>query len=383
MAYNPKKSVYLDYNATTPVDPRVLGAFERMCRNTWGNPSSLHSSGIEAWDAVEACRINIGAYFTIDPELIYYCSSASEAIHGALYGTILRDKERTIITSTIEHSAIYHPVYHLRKAGYSVRIVDVDYNGVLDGDQLENLLTQHPRSLLLYSPVNHETGTIQPVADIYARVKKHDCIVFIDGVQAAARIEPAAWAANCDMFTVSGHKIYAPKGIAMLYKKKDVKLRPTRFGGYQNDGLFPGTENTPGIAALSEAIGILKNTITDEGRRLQVLINDGLAILQNRGLDIRIESPKDRAPGVVCISLPWVKDMEALLFYLNTNLICISRFSACSTRVTGPSKILSAMGKPVKRRLTSLRIALGRWSKRDDFFRLAAVLKEYRDKNKL
>ena len=155
-------------------------------------------------------------------------------------------------------------------------------------------------------------------------------------------------------------------------------MRPFRFGGRQECGLFPGTENLPGIASFCLAVKLHLTGFLEEHRRLEVLSREGLAMLRDAAFDFDLESPPDRAAGVLCISLPWVRDMEGLLFFLTQEHICISRFSACSATVTGQSRILLAMGRSSKRAATSLRIALGRFSKREDLFRLARAIEGYR-----
>ena len=368
----------MDYNATTPVDPAVMGAFDRMCRRDWANPSSLHTAGIKAWEEIEQCRGNIGDYFQCDPAGIRFCSSGSEALHAGLFGVLARRPVRTLITTKTEHAAIKHPARIFRLSGGRVVQLDVDSGGVLDRDQLVRELRENGRALLVISPVNHETGARQPVKEIAALARSAGCLVFFDAVQAAARMTRNEWAPHCDMWAVSGHKLCAPKGTALLWLRKGIRLLLFRRGGYQEAGLFPGTVNAPGIGALSAAVDLLRSDHAAELRRLKTLAEEGLAILGKAGFSIELESPPNAAPGVLCFSLPRVDNIEELLFHLARNHICVSRFSACSSRVSGPSQILRAMGRSRRRASTSIRLSLGRWSKRDDFFRLAASIKSYR-----
>ena len=380
----PERTVYLDYNATTPVDPRVIGAFERACRRNWGNPSSLHSAGTAAWDELEKLYSAAADFFRTDADGFHLCSSGTEALSTALYGLAARDKKLNLITSRIEHQAVAHTMFHLKRRspaaprGFSGRVVSlkVDGSGIIQPDELEKTLKDLGPSALVFSPVNHETGVIQPVKELSAAAEKHGALVILDAVQAAARLAPTQWAPYADIFCVSGHKLYAPKGTALLWKNPDIRIRHLRFGGSQEGGLFPGTENIPGAAALSEALRLMKETQEQDHRMLSTLNREGLAILENAGIEFSLESPEDSAPGVVCISLKRAAEMEELLFGLNSRNICISRFSACSERLSGPSKILSEMGRPAGRAGRSLRIAAGRWSRRDDYFKLARALKE-------
>lgn len=382
VAFIPDRTVYLDYNATTPVDPGVIGALDASCRRGWGNPSSLHSCGIQALDQIDKDRVLIADLLDIDPEGIHFCSSGSEALHAGIFGVYQRNRDRVIVSTTVEHPAVSRPLRHLRAAGAQVHFLAVDGEGRLDPELLERTLSRYPQTLLVYSPVNHETGAIQPVREIHQAAAGHDCLIFLDGVQALARLEPREWSPYCDLFAASGHKIHAPKGTALLWKRPDLKIRPFRFGGHQEGSLFPGTENTPGIAALSRAVQLHAAAFREEQHRLQVLDKELQDILERQGVDCVMLSLPRRAAGVLNFSLPWVQDMEELLLELNQQKICISRFSACANRVDGPSRVLSAMGVPLERAATSLRVALGRFSKREDLYYLARVLSELQKKQR-
>lgn len=373
--FNPKRTVYLDYNATTPVDPAVLGAFDRVCRSRWGNPSSMHSAGMESLDFLETQKKSILDYYKPQSGELYFCSSGSEALHGALAG-LLAGGKRPVFSTKLEHASVKIPLRQLSRRGYPVFFLPVDPDGIIDTAAFEARLKKHPRGVLIYSPVNHETGGIQPVETLYKLAASYDTLVVLDGVQSALRLAPALWAPFCDLFAFSGHKLYAPKGTGALFVRENIKLKRHRFGGLQMDGIFPGTENTPGIASLTRAVELAAREFGNEQQRLSRLSEEALALLTQTGVDYMLESPPRRIPGVLCLSLPWAGNMEDLLFNLNENHICISRFSACTPRVRGPSAVLTAMGREKKRAERSLRISFGRFSKREDFYLLAKVLKE-------
>lgn len=405
ISFDPKRSVYLDYNATTPVDPAVLGEFDKVCRRLWGNPSSLHSAGIEIEENLERYTKTILNYLGLDSGRLYFCGSGTEAIHAGISGIarIFSDRNsRHIISKNTEHSAVKKPLRMLRilsaggqlPAGNPVSILSVDSNGRLNPGRFEDRCKRTGPSLLVYSPVNHETGALQPVKELFTAAEQHGCLVFLDAVQACPRLAPEEWAPYCHGFAVSGHKIYAPKGTAALYIKKEIKLTPFRFGGSQQSGIFPGTENTPGIAALSRAFELLSADFAGEQARLRQLTKEGLDILRSAGIEFIVESSgwnaggsrsADQAdtgvPGVLCLSFPWIGNMEEAMFELDRRQICVSRFSACTSRIAGPSPVLLAMGRPKRRCETSLRISIGRFSKRDDFFRLAEVLRDLKGKS--
>ena len=390
--YSRNRSVYLDYAASTPVDPAVLGAWDRACRRIAGNPSSLNVCGLDAWNLLEESRAKIAEYFLGVPGEIFFCGNGTEALAAGIGGFTARYPGIPVITSCIEHSAVRHPLRLRRLAGGRVRFLPVDTAGRLDPEKAASAVHEavaessksgspSPSALLILSPVHHETGTLQPVGKIVGAVRRKvpECAVLIDAVQTAARIAPDRWAPFCEVFVVSGHKIYAPPGIAVLGRVRDFhghpfRLRPLRFGGGQEGNLFPGTPNLPGAAAMAAAVEILQRTREDETQRLRVLGNEGLEILSRAGIPYTVESPDDAAPGLINLSLPWVNDMSRFFIELGRNLLCTSRFSACTESVEGPSRVLKAMGVSDDRASRSIRLSFGRFSKRDDFFRLADIL---------
>ena len=380
----PERTVYLDYNATAPTDPRVLGAFERACRRSWGNPSSLHSAGSAAWTEIEALREAASDFFSTAPEGFHFCSNGTEALSALSFGLAARRRNAVFFTTEVDHQAVRHPLFHLGRrtpaapAGFAggTGILPVDSSGRIDPESVTDVCSGIKEPVLIYSPVNHETGAVQPVEQLYRKASSCGAVVILDAVQAAARLAPSDWTQYCDAFCISGHKICAPKGTALLWKKPELRLSPLRYGGSQEAGLFPGTENIPGAAALAEALRILKREQPDELRMLTALSRDGLAVLERSAPPFTAETPENAAPGVICISLDTAEDMERIIFGLNKRSICLSRFSACTERISGPSRTLLAMGRPLHRAERSIRISLGRWSRRDDFFRLSRALNE-------
>lgn len=405
--YSRKRSVYFDYAASTPVDPAVLGAWDRACRRIAGNPASLNVCGLDAWNLLEESRAAVAGYFHRAPEEIFFCGSGTEALAAGIGGMIERYPDIPIVTSCIEHSAVRHPLRLRELAGGRVRFLPIDSKGKLDPlsaaravEEAASTLGEgpagaaevptarekggragNPAALLVLSAVHHETGTVQPIKEIVEAVRRKTpgCAVLIDAVQAASRLAPSEWAPYSEMFAVSGHKIYAPPGIAVLCKSREFlgkpfRLRPLRFGGGQEGNLFPGTPNLPGAAATAEALAILSRSREEETRRLRVLGSEGLDILRKAGIPFVLESPDDAAPGLINLSFPWAGDMTRFFIELGRNLICTSRFSACTESVGGPSRVLEALGVPRERTRTSVRLGFGRFSKREDFFRLADIL---------
>ncbi len=370
-----KKIIYMDYNATTPVLPESMGAFERSCRENWGNPSNCHPAGIKAWEDLEKNREIIAKYFNIKKDNIFFCSSGSEALFAGING--LNSEKVFFISTLIEHSAVIKNITALPSNQY--HLLKVSDDGIIDMEEFASALNKNKEKniAVIYSPVNHETGGIAPIKEIYSKAKEYNALVFLDAVQAAARLPVSEWQPFCDMFALSSHKLYAPKGCGVLALAKEIKLKQFRFGGNQENGLFPGTENTPAISAFAKSIKYLSANFKAEISRLKTLTDEGLKILQNLPYKIILESPKTRAAGILCLSLPEVTEMEPFLDFLYLKGICISRFSACSDNEKAASEILTAMGRPAERAEKSIRISTGIYSKREDYYTLAGAIKEY------
>ena len=380
--YSQSETVYMDYNATTPVLKETIAAFEKSCRNFWANPSSYHSQGVLAWESMDVCRKNIAEFFGKNPEHFYFSSSGSESLFTGISGLYKTYNNSFFLTTAVEHSSVLKNITELPRHRY--QILKVTEEGRINLTTFASVISKNrdKKLIFVYSPVNHETGGIQPVKKIYSVISQAGGIVFADAVQSVPRLPLIEWLDYCHMFAMSSHKIYAPKGSGLLYKPDNIKMETTRGGGSQENGYFPGTENTPGIAAMSEAFTILKKNSNSEYKRLKTLTNEGITILKNLPCNIHIESPPLRVPGVLCISLPEIYDIEDFLSFLIYNNICISRFSACSDNLKGKSQILTAMGRTEERASKSLRISLGLYSKREDFYRLAEGIKYYLAKNK-
>lgn len=373
----PAKLVYLDNCATTPVDPHVIGAMEAACRRNWGNPSSIHLAGLEAAKLLDNCRIEVGNFISCPPEKIYFCGSATDALFAAIKG--FNPKKFHFITTVIEHSAITSPLRRLKSKGKNVDFLKVDSNGQICVSELEKLL-KNKATVFFYSPVNHETGSIQPISEIYQLKKNYDLTIVMDAAQAVARLPTEMWQPYYDITALGAHKFYAPKGTGILaVKNKNIKLNRFRHDSKQENGYFPGTQNMPGIAACAEAIKLLSD---DEISRLRILHNEGLKILLNDVPGIEVNTPVGSQTGILNISLMGknVDLMEELIMTMAEEQICVSRFSACNGRIKIPSKILTEMGFSYERAMTSLRISCGRFNNRDDFFRLARFLKNWQNK---
>ncbi|MBN1648700.1 MAG: aminotransferase class V-fold PLP-dependent enzyme [Spirochaetales bacterium] len=365
--FDAKQAACFDYNATTPVRPEVLGVLDRVQRNGWHNPSSLHSAGLNTWQIIDDARNSLSGVFGVPAEGFLFAASAATVFSSVMGAAVFDDI--LLCTTAVEHSCIHKPARFRQLAGRPVLVLPVDSRGRADLSALEKIATQK-KICMVFSPVNHETGAVQPVKEICAMVRKYKGQVILDSVQAAARLPAAEWARFADMFVFSGHKIYGPKGIASVW------IDPAATGFLRNwrrQGFWQGTANVPGIAGLAKAAELLAADLKNEAARLTVLMREGLEILAKK-TDFTINSPTASAAGICNISLPWVGNMTGLLFELDARNIQLSRFSACSAGLHYPSRILLAMGKGRTDACNSLRICLGKDSGRRDFYILADAL---------
>lgn len=372
----PARLHYLDYCATTPVDRRAVAAFERSCLSAWGNPSSPHPAGGAAADRLEDDRATVARTFGVASDGLRFCSSGSEALHAALQGYASRHPRAAFVSTAVEHAALRAPLRMLRSLGREVVDCPPAADGGLDLEALDRLLAARPGACLAYAAVHHETGALRDCREIADLARRRGAFVLMDAVQAAGRLDPGLWAPHADAFAVSAHKLCAPKGSAALWLRPPARLARFRFGGGQEGGSFPGTENAPGIAAFAEACRVLGERGGEDAVAAAALEKDFLRDAASRGLEFRIESPAVRAPGILCVSLPWAGDMEALLLDLARRNVCVSRFSACGGRVAGPSRALLALGAGRERAERSLRISWGRFTVREDLLVLGKALRE-------
>lgn len=371
------KPVYLDYVATTPTDIRVIGEWEKITRSIFGNPSSFHQAGLNAANVIESSREIVAEYLHAKPTEIYFCSSGTEALHCAIFG--MKSKDTTYITSVAEHSAVANSIEFVSKTGCEVINIGIDTNGRVCLAELENIVRKKSKFIFAYSPVNHETGVLQDIKGIYRLVKENGGYIIMDGMQTISKLLPEEWVDYADIITLSSHKFYSVKGNGILLVRNGMKLSHFRSGGGQEMGFFPGTENTSGIAAVGKAITILKNELQNELQIQKVLSIEAIELIKKNGL--KINTPLDYAvPGIINVSL-CVKDVEKAIIYLSQRGICVSRFSACTKDIKGSSKILSAMGVNLQDSSDSIRISFGRFSTKDDFFRLFKCIKEYKANN--
>jgi cysteine desulfurase len=362
------KSIYLDYNATTPIDPVVLEAMLPYMKENFGNPSSNHIYGEVAKEAVDEARKKVAELIGSEPNEIVFTSGGSESNNHAIIGTALanRKKGKHIITSRIEHPSVLEPLRYLEeKFGYRITRLPVDRYGMVDPPQLEKAMTDET-VLITIMHANNEVGTIEPAEEMGKIAKENNVVFHVDAAQSCGKITVDVNVLNVDLLTVAGHKLYAPKGIGALYIRNGTKIDNYIHGAGQEQKRRAGTENVPYIVGLGKASDIGKNSIQDFGQRVKRLrdrlhknIVDGLGA-ENVKLN---GHPEQRLPNTLNISLKGVVGEELLRMMPE---IAASTGSACHAGSTEPSAVLLAMGLSREQALGAIRLSLGRWSTRGE-----------------
>ena len=347
---------YLDNAATTAVLPEAAEAAMRAMRTCFGNPSSLHKMGIDASHLLENSRKTVACALGCLPEETYFTSCGTESTNISLRGAayLNRHKKGRIITTEIEHAATLNTCKQLAAEGYDVVFLQPDETGHITPAALADALTEDT-FLLSCQLVNNEIGTVQPVAELGAMLKSKAprALFHIDAVQGLARVKltPKKW--NCDLMSVSGHKIGAPKGIGALYVKKGLRLPPLMFGGGQEKGMRPGTEALPNIAAFAKACEIRMAHFDEDFQHVQSLA-DYLHTQVTALLPDAVFNGAGDIPHVVNLSLPGCKS-EVLLHVLEGDEVYVSSGSACSKGKQ--SSVLKALGLPKARTDSALRVS--------------------------
>ncbi len=360
-----KLPIYLDNNATTPMDPRVLEAMLPYFVEKFGNAASRsHSFGWVAEEAVDYAREQVAKLINADPKEIIFTSGATEGDNLAIKGVfeMYATKGNHIITCTTEHKAVLDTCKHIEKQGGQVTYLEVKPDGLVDLTELENAITDKTILIaIMYG--NNEIGVVQPVREISAIAKKHGVLFFTDATQAVGKIPVDVLADGIDLLTFSGHKMYGPKGVGALYvrrKNPRVKVTAQMDGGGHERGMRSGTLNVPGIVGFGKACELCMNEMEAEGQRLSVL-RDKLenALLQLEEAYVN-GNTDHRLPHVANISFKYVEG-EGLMMGFNKN-IALSSGSACTSASLEPSYVLKALGLGDDLAHSSLRFGLGRFT---------------------
>jgi cysteine desulfurase len=355
-----RSKVYLDYCATTPVSVDVRTAMLSALAEDFGNPSSLHWAGRRAVELVNEARVEVAGRIGARPEEIYFTSGATEADNLALLG-ILRQYEpgsAHLITSAVEHHAILHAAAQLEREGYGVTILPVDSRGVVDPESVRQAIRKET-VLVSIMLVNNETGAIQPVEEIGAIAAEHGIRMHTDAVQGFGLLDVNVDHLKVHLLSLSAHKIYGPKGTGALYIRDGVRVAPLAYGGSQEKGLRPGTENVPGIVGLGAASRFTQMHKAGERTRQMALRDRLIAGLQARIPKMIVNGPSERvASHIISASFPGA-DGEMMLIRLNNEGFAVSMGSACTSKSIEPSHVLTAMGLSQAQIEGTLRISMG------------------------
>jgi len=365
--------IYLDHNATTPIHTDVLKEMEEALEFTYGNPSTLYAIGKEAKARLEEAREKIAGLIEARPEEIFFTSGGTEANNLALFG-ICKAKRREgnhVITSKIEHDSVLNSAKALEREGFDITYLSVDPYGMIDPDDLNKAI--RPNTILIsIMHSNNETGTIQPVREI-TRITKEKGIPFhTDAVQSIGKIKVNVEDLGINLLSIASHKIYGPKGVGALYIRKGTRIQPILFGGHQEKGYRPGTENVPGIIGFGKAAEIAARNTDDERLirlrdRLYNSIKDKIEMVRLNG------HPSERLPNTLNISIEFVEG-EGMVLALDDLGISVGTGSACATATLEPSHVLAAMGVAPQLAHCALRFSLGRDTTEEDVDYVIGVL---------
>ncbi|HTR85596.1 MAG TPA: IscS subfamily cysteine desulfurase [Reyranella sp.] len=356
--------IYLDYQATTPMDPRVLEAMMPYFTYKFGNPHSRsHSYGWEAEEGVEKARAQVAKLIGADEKEVIFTSGATESNNLAIRGVaeFYKDRKNHIVTTVTEHKCVLDTCRHLEQSGFEVTYLPVQKNGLVDLEELKAAITDKTVVVSIMA-VNNEIGVIQPLAEIGKICREKKVFFHTDAAQAAGKIPLDVEAMNIDMMSISGHKIYGPKGIGALYvrRKPRVRLVPLIVGGGQERGFRSGTLPTPLCVGLGEAAEICMKEMDGEAKRLKKLQERMLKGLNAKLTDIIVNGDLEhRIPGNLNISFAYVEG-ESLMMGIKG--LSVSSGSACTSASLEPSYVLRALGVEEDMAHTSLRIGLGRFT---------------------
>jgi len=361
--------VYLDYNATTPVEPEVLEAMLPYFSGEFGNAASIHTPGQRARAAVEAAREQVAALIGARPLEVVFTSGGTESDNHAIFGIVQGasaaapasrgQKAKHIITTQIEHEAVLNACQALEKDGFAVTCLSVDGSGLVDLEELRAAIGPET-ALITVMHANNELGTVQPLEEIGKIAAENDVYLHSDAVQSAGKIPVDVANLGVDLLSISGHKFYAPKGIGALYIRGGTRLRQLLYGGHHQRGFRPGTENVPGIVGLGKAAELARKALEADARRLSSLRDELERGLLGKVPHARANAARaPRTPNTTNITFPGIEG-EALIIALDLKGLACSTGAACSSGAVEPSHVLTAIGLPPEEARASIRFSLGR-----------------------
>lgn len=353
---------YMDYVAGCPVDDRVIEAMLPYFKHP-GNPSSVHSKGLEARQAIENARLKIAEFINAESSEIIFTSGATEANNLAIIGYAMRNRNKGnhIVVSAIEHISIINSAKFLMKNGFEVDFAPVDKYGKVKIDELESLV-RDDTILVSIQQANPEIGTIQDLGKIR---EVFDCAFHVDATASAGKVEVDVEKIGADLLTLSSNDLYGPRGVGALYIRKGVRVNPIILGGGQERGMRGGTENVPGIVGFGKAVEIAREEWRDEAQRLAKMrdrLIEGVLKIEDTYLN---GHPVDRLPNNASFRFSYIEG-ESILLSIDMEGIQASTGSACTSKTLQPSHVLMAIGLKHEEAHGSVVFSLGRWSRDED-----------------
>lgn len=370
------KPVYLDYAATTPMAKEVRIAMQEAERDFIGNPSSVHSFGHEARAAIRKARLEIAELIDADPEDIFFTSGGTESDNTIVKGIFFDRKSKGlschIVTSSIEHSAVLEACSFCKGLGADITLVPVDAEGVVEKEAFSAALREDT-ALASIMLANNEVGTIEPIRELSDLCRERNIPFHTDAVQAVGHIPVSVQELGVDALSFSGHKLYGPKGIGVLYLRRGVSVSPLLWGGGQERGMRSGTENVPAIVGLGEAARLSRQKMQQEMAQLKELQDYLQASVLS--LDGAFENgARKRLPGNFNFGIHGIS-AEELLMRLDIEGVAVSAGSACSSGAIEPSHVLLAMGRTSEEVRSSIRVSMGRFTTKDEIKAFADTLR--------
>jgi len=371
------ENIYLDNISSRPIDPGVLEFAKRFLEHNYGNPSSLHSLGLEAKRALEEARAKVAELINAENEHgIIFTGSATEANNLAIKGAALRNigKGKEVAASAIEHISVINSMKDLQKNGFTFNLMPVDSNGIVDLEKLDEVITKNTTVVsIMYA--NNEIGTIEPIEEISKIVHEKGLYLHVDATAAAGFIQIDVQADGIDLLTLSSNDLYGPQGAGALYIKHGTKLQPLLLGGGQERGFRSGTENIFAIAGMGEAARIAKLKMTKEGNRLKKMRDRIIQeILKIEGSHLT-GHPTQRLPYHASFRFDHIEG-ESILLNMDMYNIQVSTGSACSSKTLEPSHVLLAIGLTHEQAHGSMVLSLGRSNKMGEISAIIKAVKE-------